>query len=85
VTTNVARTLHDGMSMTVIRHFVILTLLFGGVLVAASPTRRARLARKLEESRRFVSRRLVDRDARERARWDDDGGAIAGAVDAAIQ
>jgi hypothetical protein len=53
--------------MTAMRNFVILAFVLGGALIALSPKRRAQLARKLAESRRFVSRRIVDRDARDRA------------------
>jgi hypothetical protein len=56
--------------MTAMRNFVILALVLGGALIALSPRRRAQLARKLAESRRFVSRRIVDRDARDRAARD---------------
>jgi hypothetical protein len=63
--------------MASMRNLGVLVVVFGGVLVALSPRRRRRIAQKLEESRRFVSRRIVDRDARDdqaHGRWDDDGG-----------
>jgi hypothetical protein len=66
------------MRVGTIRTLAVLALVVGAVVVALSPRRRALIAQKLAESRRFVSRRVVDRDAREgtaRARWDDDGGA----------
>jgi len=57
------------------------------VLLALSALRREEIAQKLERARRFVSRRAVDRDAREstaRDRWDDDGGAPKGGNNAVI-
>ena len=59
------------------RKLGVLALAFGAAVVALGPRRRALVAQKLAQSRRFVSERIVDRDARElsRARWDDDGGA----------
>ena len=56
------------------RIVALLALVIGGVFV--SPERRAWIIRKLGLTRRFVSRRVVDRDARDPlAAWADDGGA----------
>jgi hypothetical protein len=55
-----------------------LALALATALVARWPRRRAPAAKKLADTRRFVSRRIVDRDARDEqalVRWDDDGGA----------
>jgi len=65
------------MPVAQIRSLSDLSLVLGGVLVALSL--RGLVARRLDRSRWFVSRRVVDRDAREeqaRGRWDDDGGAM---------
>ena len=79
-----ARTLHRSKGVTAMRKLAVFAVAFGIVVVALSPRRRARIAQKLEESRRFISRRRVDRDARDRSepdRWADDGGNL-GAFDA---
>ena len=58
------------------------------ILVALSPRRRALIARTFAQSRHFVPRGAVDRDARDREaheRWDDDGGAKNGGNDAIIR
>lgn len=72
--------------MAAIRSLVVLAFVLGSVLVALSPRRRARLARKLAQSRAFSSRRVVDRDGRrDQDRWDDDGGATIGETYAAVR
>ena len=76
------------MNVTAVRKLGVLVLVLGGVLVGLSPNRRTRLARKVTQTRRFVSRRIAARDANDGAaleRWDTDGGAKKGAVDAAIR
>jgi len=79
------------MSMSAMRKLGLLMLAVGTVLVALSPRRRALVAQKLAQSRRFVSGRLVDREARDsrdseaRDRWDDDGGARKERSDTAIR
>lgn len=63
--------------MATIGRLATLALVLGCAVVALSPKRRARMARKLALARNFLSRRVVDRDAREQtdqARWADDGG-----------
>jgi hypothetical protein len=74
--------------MAIPRHFGVLALALGGVLVALWRWRRAPADRKLAYTRRFVSRRITDRDARDAqalGRWDDDGGANEGESRAAIR
>jgi hypothetical protein len=76
--------------MAAMRTLAVLTVVLCAVLAALSPRRRALIAQKLTQSRRFVSRRVVDRDARDWEswnRWDDDGGAGTkeGVHDAAIR
>ena len=75
------------MSVTAMRKLGVLALVIGAAIVALSPRRRALVAQKLEQSRRFVSERIVDRNARELQsldRWDDDGGAKGSDVHALI-
>jgi hypothetical protein len=70
------------------KHFGARALALGGILVALWRRRRARAARKLTHTRRFVSRRVADRDARDQqalVRWDDDGGANEGGTNATIR
>lgn len=69
------------------RELGVLAAMLGGVVVALLRRRRAIVAQKTAQSRRFVSRRVVDGDAGQRRacdRWDDDGGAKRGASDALI-
>jgi hypothetical protein len=77
------------MSVPMLKNLGLLAIAFGAVLVALSPRRRALIARTLARRHRFVSRRIVDRDARYGQAldmWDDDGGASAeGAIHAAIR
>jgi hypothetical protein len=70
------------------KHFGVLALALGGVLVALWRRRRARAAGKLAHTRRLVSRRIADRDTRGQqalVRWDDDGGANEGGTSATIR
>jgi len=67
---------------------VVLVLVLGSVLAAVSSWRRTRFAERSAESRRFVSRRVVDRDARDQQaleRWGNDGGAMEGGRDATVR
>lgn len=63
------------------RKIGLLVVALGCVLAVVSPRRRKALARKIEDARRFASRRIVDRDARGRSRaldvWEGEGGAMA--------
>ena len=83
-----ASTLQCQVSMTAMRKLGALALVLGGVLVALSPRRRALVAQKLAQARGFLSRRGVDRDARDneaRERWEDDGGATKEPSNAALR
>jgi hypothetical protein len=74
--------------MAIPRNIGVLALALGGALVALWLGRRAQAAGKLAHPRRFVSRRIADRDARDDqalVRWDDDGGANTGGSNAAIR
>jgi hypothetical protein len=84
----VAEVLREAISMASLRKLGILAAAFGAVLVALSPRRRTLVAQKLKESRRFVSQRILDRDARDsqaREQWDDDGGAREGSIAAPLR
>lgn len=73
-----AARLHRSIHVKAMRKLGVMALALGAAIVAVSPSRRALVAQKLAQSRRFVSKRIVDRDARKRQsldRWDDDGGA----------
>lgn len=75
------------MSVTTLRNLGLLAIASGAVLVVLSPRRRALVARKLAHTRRFVSRRVVDRDERHSQAldtWDHDG-AKQGGSNAAIR
>lgn len=74
--------------MAILKSFGVLALALGGVLVALWRRRRARAAGQLACTRRFVSRRIADRDARDQqalVRWDDDGGANEGGSNATLR
>jgi hypothetical protein len=78
--------------MATLRNLGVLAFALGGTLCALWPRRRAPAAGKLAYTRRFVSRRIADRDAREiqaLAGWDagcdNDGGMNEGGSDAAIR
>ena len=76
------------MSVTTLRNLALLAIALGAVLVVFSPRRRALVARKLAHTRRFVSRRVVDRDelhSQALDTWDDDGGAKQGEANATIR
>ena len=76
------------MSVMTLRNLGRLAIAFGAVLVVLSPRRRALVARKLAHTRRFVSRRVIDRDERHSQAldtWDHDGGAKQGESNAAIR
>jgi hypothetical protein len=80
------------ISVTTLRNLGLLAIAFGAVLVALSPRHRALVARRLAHTRRFVSRRVVDRDeCRSQAldqaldTWNDDGGAKEEESNAAIR
>jgi hypothetical protein len=63
--------------MSQIRMIAGAVLALGGVLAAVITRRRTRLAERSSSSHRFISRRVVDREARDhqaQERWDDDGG-----------
>lgn len=64
----------------VMRKLAVVAIVVGGVFLALSRRHRTLLAQKLAESRRFVSQRIIDRNARnpdrERDRWDNEGGAL---------
>jgi hypothetical protein len=75
------------MSVATLRNLGLLAIAFGAVLVVLSPRRRALVARKLAHTRRFVSRRVVDRDERRSQAldtWNHDG-AKQGESNAAIR
>ena len=75
--------LQRSIRVTGTRKIGLLALGFGAIYVAASAKRRALLAQKLAESRRFVSRRIFDREARDGQsvdRWDDEGGAASAPI-----
>jgi hypothetical protein len=74
------------LRMAILRNLGMLALALGGALVALWRRRRAPASGKYP--RRFVSRRIADRDARDAqalVRWDDDGGANEGGSNAAIR
>jgi hypothetical protein len=74
--------------MAFLRNIGVFAFALGGTLCALWPRRRAPAAGKLVYTRRFVSRRIADRDAREiqaLASWDNDGGMNEGGSDAAIR
>jgi hypothetical protein len=74
--------------MAILKNFGVLALALGGALVALWRWRRASAAGKRAHPRRFASRRIADRDARDEqalVRWDDDGGANDGGSNAAIR
>ncbi len=71
--------------MRPIRFVLLAASVTWGLVVALRPGYRKRLARRLLESRRFVSRRIVDRDARDARgegldRWANEGGWAPGAA-----
>ena len=73
--------------MTTLRNLGLLAIAFGAIVLVLSPRRRALVAQKLAHARRFVSRRVVDRDALHRQAldtWDDDGGAKQGGAHATL-
>ena len=66
--------------MTVVRNTGLIVAGIGCVLVVLSPRRRILAARKLTDARRFVSRRVVDEDARTSSNvidtWEDQVGGM---------
>lgn len=66
--------------MKSIRNIGTFVLVLGGAFFALSPRRRSAVARKLAEARRFVSRRVTDREARAgnlaADRWEGEGGSL---------
>lgn len=82
-----ALTLHRFMHVMLMRKLGVFAVVFGGVLVVLSRRHRALIAQTLARSRRFVSHRIVDRDARDREardRWDNEGGAAEATLDATL-
>ena len=74
--------------VAILKNFGVLALALGGALVALWRRRRAPAAEKLAYTRRFVSRRIADRDARDEqalVRWDDESAANQGGSNAAIR
>lgn len=65
------------------RSIALTVLASAWILVIVSPRHRRAIARRLADARRFVSHRIVDRDARASSRaidtWEDEGGAMPGA------
>jgi hypothetical protein len=66
------------------RAIVLLTVAITCVAMMMSERRRKAIARRLADARRFVSRRIVDEDARTSSRavetWEHEGGAMSGSV-----
>jgi hypothetical protein len=74
--------------MASLRSLGVLAFALGGAPGAGWPRRRAPAAAKPAYTRRFVSHRVADRDARDDqalARWDDDGGVNEGGSNAVIR
>lgn len=66
--------------MRIARNLGVLAVGLGWVILLVSPRRRGAVARKVADARRFVSRRILDEDARARSHaldaWEDEGGAM---------
>lgn len=73
-----AREMHVSTVVRTLRHLFSLVVVAGAIAVALSPLRRARVARLLERWRKQPPRPAGGVGERERARWEDDGGASRG-------
>jgi hypothetical protein len=74
--------------MTARRYLGLLATTLAGVLVVLLARRHTARAQQLARAGRAVSRRIVDREARDSAamqRWDNEGGATKGSTNAAIR
>lgn len=78
-----ANSLHVVTTMPTMRSIAITLVTSAWVLIVVSPRRRQAIARRLADARRYVSRRIVDEDARRNSQaidaWEDEGGAMRGA------
>ena len=72
--------------MRALRDALVSAIGIAWVLLLVSPMQRRAIARRLVKARRFVSRRLLDEEARASARaadaWENEGGATRGVDDA---
>jgi hypothetical protein len=62
------------------RSIAVTILASAWLVVVVSPRHRRAIVRRLSDARRYVSRRIVDEDARRSsqaiAAWEDEGGAM---------
>jgi len=66
--------------MTTMRNIILLAVSIACAVIVLSPRSRSAVARRFADARRFVSRRLVDRESCAGSRaidtWESEGGAI---------
>lgn len=79
----VANNLHFEASMPAMRNIGLTAIAIAWIVVLVLPRRRRVIAPKLGEARRFVSRRIVDEEARASSlaidAWEGEGGTTRGA------
>jgi len=70
--------------MPTLRSIAVTFVASAWIFVVVSPRHRRAMARRLAEATRFVSQRIVDREARDRSqaldRWEGEGGSAQSGV-----